>query len=201
MMSVMARVYRPATAADVMPLAQSLAAAFERDPVWTWLLGGLRGRRGRLEHFFTLEIEHVILPAGTAYTADDVPGAALVLPPGRWRVPVSAQLRNGPGMLRVFGRRVGHALGFLTRMESRHLRAPHVYFPYVGVAPEHQRQGIGAALMAPAIEHADAQRLPCYLEASSPDNARLYRRLGFEDVEEVSFLGSPPVALMRRDPA
>ena len=183
------------------PLAESLAAAFERDPVWNWLLDGQRDTRRRLERFFALELEHVILPAGTAYTADDLPGAALVLPPGRWRVPVPAQLKNGPGMLRVFGRRVGHALAFLKRLESRHLRDPHLYFPYIGVAPPHQGQGIGAALMAPTIEQADAQGLPCYLEASSPDNARLYRRLGFTDVEEVSFLGSPPVALMRRDPA
>jgi ribosomal protein S18 acetylase RimI-like enzyme len=200
MMSLMARVYRAATAAEVTPLAQSLAAAFEHDPVWSWVLAGLPNRRTRLERFFRLELEHVIMPVGTAYTSDDLVGGALTTPPDKWRLPISQQARHLPGFLRVLGRRTPRALGMLTKMESKHLREPHVYVAYVGVAPEHQGQGIGAALMAPALEDADRHELPCFLEATSPDNARLYRRLGFEDLETITFMNSPPLALMRRPP-
>jgi GNAT superfamily N-acetyltransferase len=191
---------RPAVLEEVTQLARSLAAAFEHDPVWSWILRDGRTRRARLERFFALELEHVILPVGTAWTTDGLAGAALTTPPGKWRVPISQQARHAPTSLRIFGRGVPRALGMLTRMESKHLREPHVYFPYIGVVPEQQGRGIGRALMAPAIEQADAQGLPCYLEASSPDNARLYRRLGFIDLGPLTFASSPPMALMRRDP-
>jgi ribosomal protein S18 acetylase RimI-like enzyme len=196
----MTREIRPAAEADVTPLARALAAAFEHDPVWSWVLAGLPGRRGRLERFFRLELEHVILPVGTAYTSDDLVGGALTTPPDKWRLPISQQARHLPGFLRVLGRRTPRALGMLTKMEANHLREPHIYVAYVGVEPGHQGQGIGAALMGPVVDQADEQRLPCYLEATSPDNARLYRRLGFIDQQQITFMGSPPLALMRRDP-
>jgi ribosomal protein S18 acetylase RimI-like enzyme len=201
MMSLMARVYRPATPAEVTPLAQALAAAFEHDPVWSWVLAKMPDRRRRLERFFALELEHVILPVGDAYTTDDHVGGCLVTPPDRWRLPISQQARQFPTFARILGRRLPRAFGLLTKMETKHLREPHYYVAYVGVAPAHQGQGIGAGLLAPALERADAERLPCFLEATSPDNARLYRRHGFADLETITFLGSPPLLLMRRDPA
>jgi ribosomal protein S18 acetylase RimI-like enzyme len=191
---------RPATRAEVTPLARALAAAFEQDPVARWLMPDDRTRRRRLEVFYALEIEHVILPVGTAWTADGIPGAALVAPPGKWRVPVSQQIRHLPTFVRALGMGLPRAVGLLTKVESRHLREPHHYLAHIGVRPERQGQGLGSALIRPTLDRADAERLPCYLEASSPDNARLYRRLGFKDVETLTFAGSPPLALMRRDP-
>lgn len=182
------------------PLSRALAAAFEHDPIWSWILQGLPDRRRRLERFFALELEQVILPVGSAHTADDVPGGCLATPPGQWRVPLRTQIRHAPTFTGILGRRMPRALGFLTKMEARHLRDPHHYVAYVGVAPEHQGQGVGRRLMEPTLARADADGLPCFLEATSPDNARLYRRLGFRDVETMRFMGSPPLALMRRDP-
>ncbi len=190
--------HRAATAAEVTPLAQALAAAFARDPVWSWLLRDDRTRRRRLERFFAVELEHVILPAGTAWTTGDLAGGVLTTPPDRWRVPIAQQARHAPTLMSVFGRAVPRALAFLARLESRHPREPHLYIPYAGVRPERQGEGVGRGLMERAI--AEAGGLACYLEATSPDNARLYRRLGFEDVGTMTFLGSPPVALMRRPP-
>jgi ribosomal protein S18 acetylase RimI-like enzyme len=185
----------------VTPLAQALAAAFENDPVWSWVLTKLPERRRRLERFFALELEHVIMPVGSVYTTDDHVGGCLVAPPGKWRLPVAQQARRFPTFAGILGRRLPRAFGLLTKMESKHLREPHHYVAYVGVVPEQQGQGVGAGLLAPALERADADGLPCYLEATSPDNARLYRRHGFADLETMTFLGSPPMLRMRRDPA
>jgi GNAT superfamily N-acetyltransferase len=200
MMSLMPGLYRPAVDSEVPALAASLAAAFYADPVFGWLLPDDRTRLRRIERFFALELEHVILPVGEAWTVDGLPGAALVSPPGKWRLPISAQARHAPQFARVFGRRLPWALGLLTKMESKHLREPHVYFPYIGIRPEDQGKGLGRQVMEAPLAQADEQHLPCYLEATCPDNARLYRRLGFEDIEPLSFAGSPPLALMRRPP-
>jgi GNAT superfamily N-acetyltransferase len=183
-------------------LAAALAAAFEDDPVFGWLIPGAARRRARLTRFFALELRHLVIPSGSAWTtADARTGAALSLPPGKWRMPVAVTIGHGPGFTRVFGHRVGHALAIITRMEQKHLREPHHYFPYIGVAPAAQGRGLGTTLMAPTLERCDADRLPAYLEATSERNAALYARLGFEHIEELTVLGSPPLLLMRRPPA
>ena len=100
-------------------------------------------------------------------------------------MPVRAQIAHGPTFTRVFARRLLHAFGLITVMEHRHLREPHYYIPYVGVAPAAQGQGLGTALMRPTLERCDHERLPAYLEATSKRNATLYERLGFEHLGAV----------------
>ena len=56
---------------------------------------------------------------------------------------------------------------------------PHWHAQFLGVLPGRQRQGLGGRLFRYGLEISDADGLPTYLEASTPENARLYRRLGF----------------------
>lgn len=60
---------------------------------------------------------------------------------------------------------------------------------------------ITAATEGQWSELSDREGVPAYLEASCPDNARLYRRLGFRTLEIVRPLGSPPLELMLREPS
>jgi ribosomal protein S18 acetylase RimI-like enzyme len=190
---------RPATAADADRLAVALADAFSEDPVWSWLLPRERTRRRRLTLFFGQELRDVVLPRGTAWTADSLQGGCLALPPGAWRVPPRTLLRGAATSARVLGRRLPVALGLLTRMEMRHLREPHHYIAYVGVEAAAQGQGLGTRLMGPTLEECDRSGLPAYLEATSDRNQALYERLGFRVMEELRFAGSPPLRLMRRE--
>jgi ribosomal protein S18 acetylase RimI-like enzyme len=191
---------RSATSSEAGSLSAVLASAFEDDPVLSWLTPD-RGRRlRRLERFFDLELRHVVFPAGTVWTVDGSDGASLELPPGRWRMPFRAQIAHGPTFTRVFGSRLLHAFGLITLMEHRHLREPHCYIPYVGVAPAAQGRGLGTALMRPTLERCDRERLPAYLEATSERNAALYERLGFEHLGAFRLGSSPPLWPMRRAP-
>lgn len=199
--AVPAATLRLASRSDVPDLARSLAAAFEDDPIFGWLIPlNARRRRARLARFFGIELAHFVLPAGEIWTTNELPGASLSLPPGRWRVPFSMNIVHGPGFMRVFGPRTGQALAMITLMEHNHLREPHHYFPYIGVAPQAQGRGLGTAMMGPTLERCDHARLPAYLEATSERNAELYARLGFELIGELRVLGSPPLRLMRREP-
>lgn len=189
---------RAATPADVGALSQALAAAFEDDPIFGWLLRDAGRRRERLLRFFALEVGDVVLPSGTAWMSRDGGGACLELPPGEWRMPLGTQARHAPAFVRVFGRSLPRALVTITRMEGKHLREPHLYVPYVGVAPEAQGAGLGTMLLGRTTERADAAGLPTYLEATSERNAALYERLGFEHLGAFTVLGSPPLWPMRR---
>ena len=61
-----------------------------------------------------------------------------------------------------------------------HPEEPHWYLPWMGVEPEAQGMGVGAALLAVGLARADADRLPVYLEATSRRSAAFYARHGFE---------------------
>jgi GNAT superfamily N-acetyltransferase len=189
---------RAADPADLTPLTRALAAAFEDDPIFAWLIPDRRRRHDRLLRFFALELEAVVLPAGVAWIAPEASGACLDLPPGKWRMPLRTQALHAPGFVAVFGRSLPRALITITKMERLHLREPHFYVPYVGVAPEAQGAGLGTTLLWWTIERADAAGLPTYLEATSERNAALYARLGFEHLGAFTVLGSPPLWPMRR---
>jgi GNAT superfamily N-acetyltransferase len=122
------------------------------------------------------------------------------MPPGAWRMPLGAQVLHGPSFLRVFGRRTPLALALITRLEGRHIREPHVYVAYVGVAPAGQGRGIGSALLRRVLDRCDADGLPAYLEASSPRNRALYERHGFVTLGELRLRDSPPLWPMRYAP-
>jgi GNAT superfamily N-acetyltransferase len=190
-----------ASRADVAPLARALAAAFEDDPIFVWLLPNERGRPDKLLRFFTLELESVVLPSGTAWMSPEASGACLELPPGKWRMPLQTQALHAPHFVAVFGRSLPRALITITQMERRHLREPHFYVPYVGVAPEGQGAGLGTKLLGRTLERADAAGLPTYLEATSERNAALYERLGFNHLAPFTVLDSPPLWPMRRPPS
>ena len=72
---------RNATAEDVSRLKAVLAAAFQDDPIFVWLMPDEATRPARLRRFFELELKHVALARGCAWTASALTGAALCLPP------------------------------------------------------------------------------------------------------------------------
>ena len=192
---------RGAVPADVAVLARALALAFEDDPIFAWLLQDGRRRYDRLLRFFTLELGDVVLPTGSAWMSPEGSGACLELPPGKWRMPLRTQALHAPQFAAVFGRSLPRALITITKMERRHLREPHFYVPYIGVAPEAQGAGLGSRLLGRTLERADADGLPTYLEATAEKNAALYARHGFEHLGAFTVLGSPPLWPMRRPPS
>jgi ribosomal protein S18 acetylase RimI-like enzyme len=193
---------RKASEKDLPQLADALARAFHDDPGFSHLLPDSDGRTERLRLFFETELASVGIPQGLAWTTEEVVGGAIWLPPDAWRVPVTTTVRELPPMARVFGRRL--ALAFRSRllMEGRHPRHPrHNYLAMMGVAPEWQGRGLGTALMSPALEGLDADRVPAYLEASSPRSRELYRRNGFEVTGEFNLPSAgPPLWQMWREP-
>jgi GNAT superfamily N-acetyltransferase len=176
-----------------------LAEAFYDDPIIGWLMPDSGKRQARLRRFFGIELRHMVLPRGEAWTTSDLSGAALILPPDTWRVPPHATLLEGG----VFGVHLLKAARLGAKMEWRHARdvhEPHYYVRDVGVLPSMQGRGLGGALMRPTIERCDQERLPAYLEASSARSAALYERLGFQLIEELRVADSPPLRLMLRPP-
>ena len=189
-----------ASAVHAPRLVDALADAFYEDPVMAWLLPDSRSRAVRLRRFFAIELKAVGLSRGRVWATEDSSGAAIVTPPGEWRLPWSVQLRHARGFAAAFGARLPHAAALLSMMERRHPREPHHYIAYVGVEPSRQGQGLGSALLEPTLACCDEAGLPAYLEATSPRNVTLYERLGFIATGELRLASSPPLVPMRREP-
>jgi GNAT superfamily N-acetyltransferase len=192
---------RKVTDADVPRLVEALARAFEDDPIAGWLYPDHSRRLQRLARGFDLFLRRLWLPQDECYTTDQVGGGALWMAPGAWRVGVLRQLRLLPATLWFAGRGFFRFVQMVNGIESKHPRDPHYYLAVIGVEPEWQGKGFGAALLRPILERCDRKGLPAYLEASTLRSRALYERNGFELVEEFRAAeDAPPLWLMWRTP-
>ncbi|MGA7703393.1 MAG: GNAT family N-acetyltransferase [Solirubrobacteraceae bacterium] len=190
---------RPATTEDLHRLSTVLADAFFDDPVFGWLMPKDGKRLAQLRRYFGFDLGRFALPRGRVWTTGDLTGAALTLPPGKWRVPPLTTLLHGT----AFGVHLPRAATMGAAMEWRHaheIRGPHYYVRDIGVHPDMQGKGLGSALLAPTLARCDREGVAAYLEASSERNAALYERHGFRRVKELRVGGSPPLRLMIRPP-
>ena len=185
-----------ATAEDVPRLKTALAEAFFDDPILSWLMPNDGKRLARLRRYFGIELRHLALARGRVWTTSDLAGAALTLPPGRWRSPLRVTLLEGS----AFGVHVARAARMGAAIEWRHVHGPHYYVRDVGVRPGMQGRGLGSAMLKPTLERCDREGMPAYLEASSERNAVLYERLGFRIKSVLRVGSSPPLRLMLREP-
>ena len=193
---------RKVRADDATRAAVALGEAFESDPVACWLIPDDVLRRDLLERAFLLFLRRIWLAQDACYMTDGGVGAAVWELPGQWKLGVWDQLRLLPRLALTYRGYTPRLVGTINAMESGHPKAEHHYLAFVGVVPEWQGRGIGAALLKPVLDRADAERMPAYLEASSPRNRSLYERHGFAVTEEFHVgKGSPPLWRMWREPA
>jgi ribosomal protein S18 acetylase RimI-like enzyme len=190
-----------ATPADVPNVAHTLARAFEEDPVFAWLLAGDARRMQILKRYFELFSSRVWIHQQETYTTVDAVAAAIWTLPQRWHIGLVTLARLGPGSIGAFGRHLPRVMRALAVVESKHPRTPHYYLAFVGVNPQWQGRGLGTAVLAPVLERCDRERVPAYLESSTPRSRGLYERSGFRVTEELRFAKSaPPLWRMWREP-
>jgi GNAT superfamily N-acetyltransferase len=195
-------VVRKATDADVPALARSLAAAFQDDPVISWMIPDDE-KRLRLGPFgFATWLGKIYMPKAEVYTDEARAVGALWAPPGKWKMSVGLQARLAPRMFKLFGvRRMPTILKGLATLDKAHPdEQPHYYLGILGTDPDHQGKGLGSAAMQPVLDRCDREGLGAYLESSKEANIPFYRRHGFEVTGEVHMPDGPPLWPMWRDP-
>ena len=190
---------RTATRDEIPRLAETLASAFDDDPVFMWLTPE-RNRLERLRRFFARQLVNA-MRHDAVFTSDGFDGVAIWLPPDKWKVPAGDLVRMTPTMIGAFGGRLPRVLGALSLIEKKHPQdPPHWYLEFLGTRRDVQRKGIGSAVIGSMLERCDREGTPAYLEASSPENVPFYRRHGFDVREELQLKGGPPVWAMMREP-
>ena len=174
----------------------TIVMGFSSDPVVRWFLP-------EPHQYLTYFGELVSLMAGgafehsSAYCTDDFMAASLWLPPG---VHSDMEAMGELAVKAVAQRDQEKIFGFLGQMGEYHPTEPHWYLPLIGVDPAQQGKGYGSALLRHALQISDRDKLPAYLEATSPHNRRLYERHDFEAIGEIQSADSPPMWPMLRKP-
>jgi ribosomal protein S18 acetylase RimI-like enzyme len=190
---------RRATPLDAPAVIGVLGRAFLDDPVFTWVVPNREDRLRNIDAFFALFAE-AVEPHDEIYVADRGMGAALWVPPGQ--PPVADEFGE------EFERRAVELAGddaprfgeLVAAMEAHHPSEPHQYLWFLAVDPDSQGRGIGSALLTHVLDRCDRTSTPAYLEATSPQNARLYERHGFDVAATINEHGGAPLWAMWRDP-
>lgn len=189
-----------ATSTDVPTLSRTLARAFQDDPVFGWVVPDADVRQERLPSVFAAFSE-LYLPHDATYLAGEGAGAALWAPAGSEPVPDEHAEAFGARLGAALGEYAERALELDGLLEQHHPDQDCAHLHFMGVVPEHQGRGLGSQLLTTVLRGCDATGTPAYLEATSPDNCRLYQRHGFEVVGELALPDGPSLWRMWRQPA
>jgi ribosomal protein S18 acetylase RimI-like enzyme len=178
---------------DAAALARTLARAFADDPVSVWFLPREADRPQRLARSYErVFLRRIALPREATFTVADHAGVAMWLPPGQAQLGALEQLRLLPVMAGALGRDLPRALRGMGAMDAVHPHEPHWYLWLLGVDPQRQGEGLGSRLLAEVLERCDRDRVPAYLEATTPRNREFYVRHGFEDRGELQLPDDGP---------
>jgi ribosomal protein S18 acetylase RimI-like enzyme len=179
-----------------------LASAFQEDPAWIWIIPDAERRGEVLPWLFRVGFD--VTAADVWTTPGAIVGAARWLPPGRAPMRVGATLRALVATPFRLGAATGRFLAYGRAVETLRARVapgPHWYLAGIGVSPERQRQGIGAALLEPGLRGAARDSLPCVLLTNNERNLGFYGAHGFEVVGEAPTPeGGPHAWAMVRNP-
>jgi ribosomal protein S18 acetylase RimI-like enzyme len=183
------------------------ARAFHHDPFFEFL-SPRAVQRARGLALFCRSYVSVLGDAGYVLGArrsdGRLVGVAAWVKPGRYPLPVGAQVRQGGGSFRALATRpraLVDGTKYLLAIEKVHPHEKIWYLQLLVVDPSVQRLGIGAMLQSPGLQRADEDGLGCYLETQNFDNLAYYRRFGYELAEELRPVkNGPPLWTMRRQP-
>ena len=180
---------------DARALA-TITTAFAGDPIVRWFI---RDPTRYITYWpaFVRAFAGRAVDTGSADVADDYAGVALWLPPG---VGPDEDAMAAVAQEAIPASEHAEKFGFMEQMGEFHPAEPHWYLPLIGVDHPYIGRGLGSALLRHATARADHDGAPCYLEATSPLNKRLYERHRFEPIGVIQSGDSPPMWPMVRTP-
>lgn len=174
----------------------TLTLAFAADPLLRWLFpepeGYLEYGRTFLKRYGESGFDHE-----TVFVIDGGTGAAVWVPPdGESDIGPIAELLS-----RTLSETKQTAMiEAYAELSTYRPDRPHWWLATLGVEPRFQRQGYGSRLIQPVLNRCATDSVCAYLEATSPDNRRLYERQGFEVLAQIDIETGPRLFPMRRDP-
>jgi ribosomal protein S18 acetylase RimI-like enzyme len=191
--------------ADLPMAEETLAGAFEEDPMASYLFPSVTNNQKRLRYLFRVELRYTIRH-GMVETVGAGRALALWLPPRRMKGAFNAMVQSGlvlapfrMGLKATW--RVLLLLRSLHKLHSSLMSGDHWYLLGLGVHPQHQGRGWGSDLLRHGLARTRSANMPCYLETTNRRNISYYERNGFSLVGERPIAGGGPTVWGMRCPA
>jgi len=187
---------RCATALDRSAVSRMLAESLLQNTFVGYLTSRAKDHVAALDDYFKVCFD----VCATRLVYGDSLGAAL------WETPDQVgklvdTLRLGLVVLKHDWRRVRLAHRATLAKDAARPQSPHYYLSVLGVRPDHQSKGIGAALLLPTLEESDREKIGSHLETANLRNIPFYERLGFRVKEKIIIPGATlPFFTMWREP-
>jgi GNAT superfamily N-acetyltransferase len=185
---------------DIQKSGGILGKAFQNDPAML-MMPAESGAEERIESSAKLFVNQLLacLRNGSPMIVKDttrILSAFSLYPPGTYPIPLTEQIK----MILVtvlkaslFSRQTWLALNrgikLLDEMKKKHPKNPHYYLEVLGVEPSYQGKGIGSMILKSINEKADKEGVGCYLETAQPRNLPLYKRFGYQIIDQKIILG------------
>jgi GNAT superfamily N-acetyltransferase len=175
----------PLTEADVPRAAELVARAFDADPLLVHTLPDA-ALRARLGPAHLAPVVRMCTRHGSSWRTEAWDAVAAWMPPGTWPpdpawvedcgFEEAAAVVGAEAMARF------HAVYALTDGFSDQIPQPYWLLNIVATEPGRRGRGAASAALAPVLEQARAEQVPCYLETFEERNLGFYDRQGFSVV-------------------
>jgi ribosomal protein S18 acetylase RimI-like enzyme len=196
---------RVATTEDLSAAGETLARAFEHDPLWGWAFEDAERER-KLAALATVFgfFAGAALDLGWVRVTDGVEAVALWIPPGspemspadEERLPGVIDAACGPDS-------AARVTELVEAFEQNHPHEPpHYYLSLLATHPDHAGRALGVGLVAECLAEIDAGDPPAaaFLESSNPANVARYEKLGFRPTRDVELIDGLSGTQMWRAP-
>jgi GNAT superfamily N-acetyltransferase len=168
----------PAKPDEIKALSQLIAGAFHPLKVCQWLIPDEPARREIFPGFFRMYVERAFAD-GLVHTTPDRAAVALWMPGSGPAEPPDGYADR---LAEITGWWVNRFQVFDAELDAHHpVGVEHHHLALIAVAPGHQNQGIGTALLQAHHAALDQVGVTAYLEASSERTRSIYLRHGYTD--------------------
>lgn len=170
---------RLGTETDVNRAVRTATRAFVDDPVLRWFFPSDDAYAAGAPAAFT-QIATSSAALGCLHLTDDAVAVGMYLPPGRPEPPGTPPADAASFREQIPAELAARFAAFGPLREQHTPPEPHWYLGVLATHPDWQRQGLGAAVIAPVAARARTEGVPLYLETETVENVAYYRHLGFE---------------------
>lgn len=182
---------RLATETDLSRVTRTAVRAFADDPVLRWFFPDDDVYESAAPTAFG-QLAAGSIALGCTYVTADAVATGIYLPPGRPAAPGAEDDGEEAGTGEMPAELAAKFAAFDVERQANTPPEPHWYLNVLATHPDWQRQGLGAAIVAPIAARSRDEGLALYLETETVANVGYYRHLGFEVRSEWDLpLGGP----------
>jgi ribosomal protein S18 acetylase RimI-like enzyme len=174
---------------QIKPATKIITEAFFNDPLMLYLFPKKKERIDKLSSMMELLVQIGVKYGLVHATSSNIEGIAI------WFPPKNSKITSWMGFLcggfryyfKIGRKAIKRQNKFYKLIRLKHKKlipSPHWYLSIIGVKPEQQGNGFSRFLVDSMFRSIDKHRLPCFLDTNNEDNLPIYKRLGFNILQE-----------------